>query len=45
MSEKEKAFLRNFSQLPPELQEKMSTQLDGAMMAMDYLEKKKEAHE
>lgn len=47
MSEKEKAIIQKIAQLPPELQDKMAAQIDGAVMALDMLEqsKKKEDKE
>lgn len=39
MSEKEKTILEKMAQLPPELQDKMAAQIDGAVMALDILGK------
>ncbi len=39
MSEKEKTILEKMAQLPPELQDKMAAQIDGAVMALDMLGK------
>lgn len=43
MSEKEKAMYEKISKLPPELQEKFFDKVDGAVMAMNLLDSKKEA--
>lgn len=37
MSEKEKAMIEKIAQLPPELQNRIVDQIDGAIMAMDML--------
>lgn len=42
MSEKEKTMIEKIAKLPPELQDKFCDKLDGAVMAMDILEKKEE---
>ena len=39
MSEKEKTILEKMAQLPPELQDKMAAQIDGAVMALYILGK------
>lgn len=39
MSEKEKTILEKMAQLPPELQDKMAAQIDGAVMVLDMLGK------
>lgn len=41
MSEKEKAMVEKIAQLPPELQNRIVDQIDGAIMAMDMLESRK----
>lgn len=43
MSEKEKAMCEKISKLPPELQEKFFDKVDGAVMAMNLLDSRKEA--
>lgn len=43
MSEKEKVMYEKISKLPPELQEKFFDKVDGAVMAMNLLDSKKEA--
>ena len=42
MSEKEKAMCEKIAKLPPELQEKFFDKVDGAVMAMNLLDKRKE---
>lgn len=42
MSEKEKAMCEKISKLPPELQEKFLDKVDGAVMALDLLDARKE---
>ena len=42
MSEKEKAMCEKISKLPPELQEKFFDEVDGAVMAMNLLDSRKE---
>lgn len=45
MSEKEKTILDKIAKLPPELQDRLVDKLDGAVMALDVLEKKTEKEE
>lgn len=41
MSEKEKALAEKVCALPPELQEKFVQQIDGAALAVEYMQSKK----
>ena len=42
MSEKEKTLTEQIGKLPPELQERFLAQAQGAAMALDLLDKRKE---
>lgn len=42
MSEKEKSMCEKISKLPPELQEKFFDKVDGAVMALNLLDSRKE---
>lgn len=45
MSDREKDMVQRIAELPPALQEKMLDTLNGAVMAMEVLEKKQEGGE
>lgn len=45
MSEKEKKMIEKIAKLPPELQDKFADKLDGAVMALDMLDRQKKKEE